>query len=56
MSEAETPILRERGAWMASAFNEKDILAKVKDLTNNKGVDIIYDTLAGDVLKSCLKW
>lgn len=55
MSEEETANLRKRGAWIAVAFREKEVLQNVKELTNDEGVDIIYDTLGGDVLRTCMK-
>ncbi|BET00298.1 Alcohol dehydrogenase GroES-like domain [Nesidiocoris tenuis] len=54
-SEAESEKLRERGAWNALVYNEKLLLSTVKELTNGQGVDVIYDTLAGDALATCLK-
>ncbi|KAK9501087.1 hypothetical protein O3M35_002201 [Rhynocoris fuscipes] len=55
MNESDTEKLRERGAWSTLAYNEKQMISLVNDLTNKEGVHIVYDTLAGDVLKSCLK-
>uniref|UniRef100_A0A069DS89 Putative zinc-binding oxidoreductase n=1 Tax=Panstrongylus megistus TaxID=65343 RepID=A0A069DS89_9HEMI len=55
MNERDTENLRERGAWSTLAYSEKQMLEGVKKLTKSKGVDVVYDTLAGDVLKSCLK-
>ncbi|KAL1116552.1 hypothetical protein AAG570_005024 [Ranatra chinensis] len=55
MAESETEIMRERGAWSALSYDEPLLISTVRDLTKNKGVDVIYDTLAGDVLKTCLQ-
>ncbi|KAF6198340.1 hypothetical protein GE061_008088 [Apolygus lucorum] len=54
-SEAEAEGLRERGAWSALAFDKKQLIATVKELTKGNGVDVIYDTLAGDALGTCLE-
>jgi len=54
-TEDEASILRDRGAWSAMVFKEKDVMKQVKELTAGKGVDIIYDTLGGNTLFKCIK-
>lgn len=56
MNEEDTEKLRERGAWSTMAYSESQMMAVVSKLTKKQGVDVVYDTLAGEVLKSCLKW
>lgn len=55
MSDEETSNLRKRGAWMATSFSEKEILHDVKELTKDVGLNVIYDTLGGEVLHTCMK-
>uniref|UniRef100_R4G3K5 Putative nadph:quinone reductase and related zn-dependent oxidoreductase n=1 Tax=Rhodnius prolixus TaxID=13249 RepID=R4G3K5_RHOPR len=55
MNEEDTEKLRERGAWSTMAYSESQMMAVVSKLTKKQGVDVVYDTLAGEVLKSCLK-
>lgn len=55
-SEAEADVLRERGAWNALAYNRKNIISVVNELTKGQGVDVIYDTLAGEALDTCFQW
>lgn len=56
MSDEETSNLRKRGAWMATSFSEKEILHDVKELTKDVGLNVIYDTLGGEALHTCMKW
>ncbi|XP_014258384.1 quinone oxidoreductase-like protein 2 [Cimex lectularius] len=55
MNEMDTQLLRDRGAWTSMSYDPQEMVNAVNKLTKDKGVDVIYDTLGGDVLKTCLK-
>ncbi|XP_063225757.1 quinone oxidoreductase-like protein 2 homolog [Bacillus rossius redtenbacheri] len=44
-SEDKADTLRGKGAWAALKFSPKDIKKKVQDVTEGKGVDIIFDSV-----------
>ncbi|KAK8741942.1 hypothetical protein OTU49_002021 [Cherax quadricarinatus] len=53
-TEDKADLVRKKGAWSALKYNKKHILAKVNEVTNGKGVDIIFDAVGGDVFNDCL--
>ncbi len=48
-------IARENGADETIDYREEDFVARVKELTDGKGADVIYDSVGGDVFDRSLK-
>lgn len=54
-TEDEAAQLRERGAWNTLAFDKKNFKSSVKDIAGANGVDHVFETVGGDVLKAALQ-
>jgi NADPH2:quinone reductase len=48
-------VARENGADETIDYREEDFVPRVKELTNGKGADVIYDSVGGDVFDRSLK-
>jgi NADPH2:quinone reductase len=48
-------IARRNGADEVIDYNEEDFVPRVKELTDGKGADVIYDSVGGDVFDRSLK-
>lgn len=55
-TEDEAAQLRERGAWGTLAFDKKSFRSSVNDITGKNGIDLVFDTVGGDILKATLQW
>lgn len=53
-TEDKADLVRKKGAWAALKYNKKHIDAKVKEVTNGKGVDIVFDAVGGEIFSACL--
>jgi NADPH2:quinone reductase len=56
-SESKLAVCRDMGADLAINYNEEDFVAAVKQATDGKGADVIYDPVGGDVFdrsKKCV--
>jgi len=54
-SEAKLAVCREMGADLAINYNEEDFVAAVKQATDGRGADVIYDPVGGDVFDRSTK-
>jgi NADPH2:quinone reductase len=54
-SEAKVAVCREMGADLAINYNEEDFVAAVKQATEGKGADVIYDPVGGEVFDRSTK-
>ncbi|KAK7863774.1 hypothetical protein R5R35_009580 [Gryllus longicercus] len=54
-SEERAAALREKGAWSALTYNDKGIINKVKEVTDGKGVQVVFDALGGPVFETAVK-
>ncbi|GAB6020967.1 hypothetical protein CHUAL_003608 [Chamberlinius hualienensis] len=48
-------LVREKGAWAALSYNRKDIATVVNDVTDGKGVNVMFDAVGGDLFLNCLE-
>lgn len=48
-SESKREFARQQGAEEVWDYSERDWVEKVKDFTSNRGVDVIFDPVGGDV-------
>ncbi len=48
-------VARRNGADELIDYREEDFVARVRELTNGKGADVIYDSVGGDVFDKSLK-
>ncbi|MEM7550410.1 MAG: NADPH:quinone oxidoreductase family protein [Bacteroidota bacterium] len=51
--------LKSLGANQLINYREEDLIARVKEMTNNKGVDMVADLVGGDLFKAsldCVAW
>lgn len=53
-TEDKADLVRQKGAWSALKYNKKHVESKVKEVTNGKGVDIIFDAVGGDIFNETL--
>ena len=54
-SAAKLAVCREMGADLAINYNEEDFVAAVKQATDGRGADVIYDPVGGDVFDRSTK-
>src|SRR5438105_3034869 len=54
-SDAKVAVCREMGADVAINYNEEDFVAAVKQATDGRGADVIYDPVGGDVFDRSTK-
>lgn len=58
-SQKKLDLCREIGADHVIDYKNEDIIERVKDLTDGRGADVIYDPVGGDVfdqVKRCINW
>lgn len=55
-TEDKASLVRDKGAWAALKFNAADLYNKVMEVTNKKGVGIIFDAVGGEIFEESLKW
>lgn len=54
-SDEKRTVLKNLNAVEIFNYTKDDFVSGVRDLTNNKGLDVIYDFIGGDMLKKSLK-
>jgi NADPH2:quinone reductase len=54
-SDEKLALCRERGAEMTINYEVEDLKARAKELTDGKGVDVVYDAVGGDYSESALR-
>jgi NADPH2:quinone reductase len=54
-SAAKVAVCREMGADLAINYNEEDFVAAVKQSTEGKGADVVYDPVGGDMFDRSTK-
>ena len=58
-TEAKLQIAREKGADATVCYGTDDIYQSVQELTDGKGIDVVYDPVGGELYESafrCLGW
>ncbi|CAG0918537.1 unnamed protein product [Notodromas monacha] len=55
-TEEKNAEVRDIGAWASLTFDPEHVLAKVREVTGGKGVDIVYEAVGGPVFETALKW
>ncbi len=53
--EDKLALCRERGADLTINYQEENLKERAKELTDGKGVDVIYDAVGGDYAESALR-
>lgn len=54
-SEEKLVLCREKGADMTINYEKEDLKTRIKDLTEGKGVDVVYDPVGGKFTESSLR-
>ncbi len=54
-SDEKLALCRERGAEEVINYSKEDLKARAKELTNGKGVDVVYDVVGGDYAEAALR-
>lgn len=54
-SDAKLAVAREHGADEFVNYSTDDLRARVKELTGNEGVDVIYDPVGGDLFDTAIR-
>ena len=54
-SEDKLAVCKAYGATHTINYSQEDLKSRVKELTDNKGVDVIYDPVGGDYAESALR-
>jgi len=55
-TEDKASLVRDKGAWAAITYSPKHLKAKVDEVTERKGVRVVFDAVGGDVFLESLKW
>lgn len=54
-SAEKLAVCRDRGADETIDYSHEDLKARTKELTNGKGVDVVYDCIGGDYAEAALR-
>jgi len=54
-SEEKLSVCKEMGADFTINYNSEDLRARLKEITNDKGVDVIYDPVGGNLSEPALR-
>jgi NADPH:quinone reductase len=54
-SNEKLSICKEKGATHLINYSEEDLRMRLKEITNNKGVDIVYDAVGGKLSEQALR-
>ena len=54
-SEEKLALCRERGADETINYSEEDLKTRAKELTDGKGVDLVFDSVGGDYAEAALR-
>jgi NADPH2:quinone reductase len=49
-------LVRDKGAFASLKYQAKNLRSKVMEVTEGKGVSIIFDAVGGDIFNESLKW
>ncbi|CAB3378075.1 Hypothetical predicted protein [Cloeon dipterum] len=55
-TEDKASLVREKGAWAALTYSPQHLRAKVEEVTEGKGVKVIFDAVGGHVFQESLNW
>ncbi|XP_069141237.1 quinone oxidoreductase-like protein 2 homolog [Argopecten irradians] len=54
-SQSKAEVIKSKGASHVIDYSTEDVPARLKELTNGKGPNVVYDTVGGDLFLTCLK-
>lgn len=54
-SDEKLSICKEKGATHLINYSKDDLRSKIKELTNDKGVDVVYDAVGGKLAEQALR-
>ena len=54
-SDEKLSVCKEKGADFTINYSNEDLRSRVKEITNDKGVDVIYDPVGGEVAEIALR-
>ncbi|KPQ15141.1 MAG: NADPH2:quinone reductase Qor [Algoriphagus marincola HL-49] len=54
-SEEKLALCKEKGAELTINYQKEDLKARIKELTQGKGVDVVYDPVGGDYTEAALR-
>ncbi|XP_076039930.1 quinone oxidoreductase-like protein 2 homolog [Oratosquilla oratoria] len=54
-TEDKADLVRQKGAWAALKYNKKHLMNKVNEVTDGRGVDVIFDAVGGDIFSETLQ-
>lgn len=54
-TEEKLDLCRERGADETINYSNEDLKVRAKELTDGKGVDVVYDCVGGDLAEQCVR-
>lgn len=55
-TEDKASLVREKGAFAALKYEAKKLRKKVMEVTDGKGVSIVFDAVGGEIFNESLKW
>ena len=55
-TEDKASLVRDKGAFASLKYQAKNLRNKVMEVTDGKGVSIIFDAVGGDIFNESLKW
>lgn len=55
-TEDKASLVRDKGAFASLKYRAKDLHKKVMEVTEGKGVSIVFDAVGGDIFNESLKW
>ncbi|MBY5951553.1 NADPH:quinone oxidoreductase family protein [Algoriphagus marincola] len=54
-SEEKLALCKEKGAELTINYQKEDLKARIKELTQGKGVDVVYDPVGGEYTEAALR-
>lgn len=54
-SEAKLDAAKRAGADFGINYSEEDLRARIKEITEGRGVDVFYDPVGGEMFETCLR-
>jgi NADPH2:quinone reductase len=55
-TEKRADEMRDFGAWSGLTYSHEHLVAKVKEVTEGNGVDVVFDAVGGPVFDTALQW
>lgn len=49
-------MVRDKGAWAALTYSPEHLKKKVDEVTEGKGVKVVFDAVGGHIFLESLKW